>query len=84
MVVRMEKPGFFPERPPAVLQLARRLGWLASERARLCLSLPSQSGLVRCPIACVHASVRAAGWGGSPENLLFSRLREVVLGLVRY
>ena len=68
---------------PAALQLARRLSWLASERARLCLSLPTQSRLVRCPIACVHASVQAVGWGGIPENLLFSGLREVVLGLVR-
>ena len=36
---------------PAALQPARRLSWLAFERARMCLSLPTQSGLVRCPIA---------------------------------
>ncbi len=57
---------------PAALQPARRMPWLALDRARLCLSLPTQSRLVRCPIACVHASVLAAGWGGIPENLLFS------------
>ncbi len=65
------------------LQPARRMSWLASERARLCLSLPTQSKLVRCLIACVYASVPTAGWGGIPENSLFSGLREVVLGLVR-
>ncbi len=68
---------------PAALQPARRMSWLASERARMCLSLPTQSGLVRCPIACVHASVPTAGWGGIPSKLAVSGLRGIVLGLVR-
>jgi hypothetical protein len=51
---------------PAALQPARRLSWLASERARLSLSLPTQSGLVEVPLAWVHACVPAAGWGGIP------------------
>ena len=62
---------------PAALQPARRLSWLASERALLCLSLPTQSGLVRCPIACVHASVPAASWGGIPENFGFLAWRTI-------
>jgi hypothetical protein len=62
MDVRMEKPGFSPERSPAALQPARRLSCLASERARLCLSLPTQSGLVRCPLhVCMQASQQLAG-----------------------
>ena len=32
---------------PAALQPARRLSWLASERARLCLSLPTQSKKIK-------------------------------------
>ena len=42
---------------PAALQPARRLSWLASERARLCLSLPTQSGLVEVP-PCMGACMR--------------------------
>ena len=63
MDVRMEKPGFSPERPPAALQPARRLSWLASERARLCLSLPTQSGLVEVP-PCMCACMRPSSWLG--------------------
>ena len=80
MDMRMEKPGFSLERPPAALQPARRLSWLASERAHLCISLLIQSRLVRCLIACVHQSVPTAGWGGILEHLQFYGMREGVLG----
>ncbi len=68
----MEKPGFSPERPPAALQPARRLSWLASERARLCLSLTTQSGLVELsPLhVCMHASQQRAG-AAFHENYMF-------------
>ena len=57
MVVRIEKPGFSPERFPAALQPARRLSWLASE-GHVCASrLPTQSGLVRCPL---HVGMQAS------------------------
>jgi hypothetical protein len=69
---------------PAALQPARRLSWLASERARLCLSLPTKYGMVEVlPLhVCMHASQQLAR-AAFHENLTFSGLREVVLGLVR-
>jgi len=60
MELGMEKPSFSPERSPAALQPARRLSCLASERARLCLSLPTQYGLVEVP-PCMCACMRPNG-----------------------
>ena len=63
MDMRMEKPGFSPERPPAALQPARRLSWLASERARLCLSLPTPIWIGEVP-HCMGACKRPSSWLG--------------------
>ena len=56
MVVRVEKPGFSPERSLAALQPARRMSWLASERHVSASRLPTQSGLVTC---LLHVGMQA-------------------------
>ncbi len=63
MDVRMERPGFSPERPPTALQPARHLTCLASERARLGLSLRTHSGLGEVPL-CMCARMRPSSWPG--------------------